>query len=54
MPLDSTLDLGRGPVTPRDRWAQGANLHMEAKPQPALDVRQPQRTLTKHRALIGL
>jgi hypothetical protein len=49
-----TLDLGRGLMTPRGRWAHGANLHMEARPQPALNVRRSRRDLTKRRALTGL
>jgi hypothetical protein len=54
MPLGPTLDLGRGPMTPHGRWAHGANLRMEARPQPALNARQPRRALTKRRALTGL
>jgi hypothetical protein len=38
--LGSTLDPYRGLVTPRGHWTHGANLCMEAKPQPALDARR--------------
>jgi hypothetical protein len=54
MLLGPTLDLDRGLVTPRGCWAHGANLHMEARPQPALNVRRSRRDLTKCRALTGL
>jgi hypothetical protein len=54
MPSSSALDPAKGPVTPRGCWAQGVNLCMEAKPQPASDARRLQRTQTKRKALAGL
>jgi hypothetical protein len=55
MPPGPTLDPGRGPVMPRGRWAHGANLCIEAKPQPTLNTRQP--SVQEHgigRLVIGL
>jgi hypothetical protein len=32
---------GKGLVTPRGHWTDGANLCMEARPQPTLNARRP-------------